>query len=57
MLNSMENWKIIRLFLIINQSSDIIPATFSTSNIKEDSWKSSGKSLIEGSLSKELIMN
>ena len=33
---------------------DKIFAAFSTSNIREDSWKSSGKSLIEGTLSKEI---
>ena len=31
-----------------------MPATFSTSNIKEDSWKSNGKSLIQGTLYKEI---
>ena len=31
-----------------------MPSTFSTSYIKEDSWKSRSKSLIEGTLSKEI---
>ena len=42
------------LALAENQSPNKISATFSTSNIKEDSWKSSGKSLIEDTLSKEI---
>ena len=48
------NGKLLDYFLAENQSPDKIPATFSTSNIKEDSWKSNGKSLIQGTLSKEI---
>ena len=37
-----------------NHSADKIPATFSVTNIKEDTCGSNGKFLIEGSLSKEI---
>jgi hypothetical protein len=37
-----------------NQAADKIPATFTTINIKEDTCKSNGKFLIEGTLSKEI---
>ena len=48
------NEKLLDYALPENQSPDKIPATFSTSNIKEDSCKSTGKFLIEGTLSKEI---
>ena len=37
-----------------NQAADKIPATFTAINIKEDTCKSNGKFLIEGTLSKEI---
>ena len=48
------NGKLLDYSLPENQLPDKIPATFATSNIKEDSCKSSGKFLIEGTLSKEI---